>query len=103
MEASSSMPFISYAQNCEDVILWRALRDVDRGFYVDIGAADPKEGSVTQAFYERGCSGVNIEPQADYFEGLVQARDRDTNRRIAVGRAAGGTNFYILPPTRLST
>ena len=37
------MPFISYAQNYEDVILWRALRDVEQGFYVDVGAADPEE------------------------------------------------------------
>jgi FkbM family methyltransferase len=97
------MPFISYAQNCEDVILWRALRDVDRGFYVDVGAADPKEGSVTQAFYERGWSGVNIEPQADYFERLAQARDRDINLRIAVGREAGVRNFYVINGSGLST
>ena len=38
------MPFISYAQNYEDVILWRALRDVEHGFYVDVGAADPEDG-----------------------------------------------------------
>ena len=41
------MTFISYAQNYEDVILWRALRDVERGFYVDVGAADPQVDSVT--------------------------------------------------------
>src|SRR5258708_13221371 len=96
MEASSSMPFISYAQNCEDVILWRALRDVDRGFYVDIGAADPKEGSVTQAFYERGWSGVNIEPQAASFERLWQARARDTNPRITAVRPAPVHNFSVI-------
>ena len=32
------MSFISYAQNLEDVILYRSLRDVERGFYVDVGA-----------------------------------------------------------------
>jgi hypothetical protein len=56
------MPFISYGQNSEDVVLWRALRDIGTGFYVDVGAGDPKEDSVTHAFYERGWSGINIEP-----------------------------------------
>jgi hypothetical protein len=35
------MPFLSYAQNMEDVILHRALREVEHGFYVDVGANSP--------------------------------------------------------------
>lgn len=48
------MPFISYAQNFEDVMLRRALRSVERGFYIDVGAADPVEMSVTKTFYDAG-------------------------------------------------
>ena len=44
------MPFVSHAQNFEDVMLWRALGDVKQGFYVDVGAADPVDMSVTKAF-----------------------------------------------------
>ena len=33
--------FVSYAQNYEDVMLWRALKHVKNGFYVDVGANDP--------------------------------------------------------------
>ena len=44
------MTFVSYAQNMEDVMLWRALKDVDQGFYVDVGANDPNVHSVTKAF-----------------------------------------------------
>jgi FkbM family methyltransferase len=91
------MPFISYAQNYEDVILWRALRDVEQGFYVDVGAADPKEYSVTHAFYERGWSGINIEPLDEYFDKLVQARPDDKNLKVAVGREAGVRAFYTFP------
>ena len=32
------MSFISYAQNFEDVMLWRALKHVENGFYIDVGA-----------------------------------------------------------------
>ena len=35
------MRFISYAQNNEDVLLWRALGHVRDGFYIDVGANDP--------------------------------------------------------------
>ena len=34
--------FQSFAQNFEDVILWRALGHVTNGRYVDVGAADPR-------------------------------------------------------------
>ena len=31
-------PLTSYARNFEDVLLWRALKDVEAGFYIDAGA-----------------------------------------------------------------
>ena len=46
------MNFVSYAQNFEDVLLWRALRDIEHGFYVDVGAQDPVTDSVSLSFYE---------------------------------------------------
>jgi len=56
------MTFISYSQNLEDVMLWRALKHIEQGFYVDVGANDPTFLSVTHAFYERGWHGINIDP-----------------------------------------
>jgi hypothetical protein len=35
------MTFVSYAQNYEDVMLFRALKHVKQGFYVDVSAGDP--------------------------------------------------------------
>jgi hypothetical protein len=37
------MTFISYAQNNEDVMQWRALRDVEKGFYVADEVSELKE------------------------------------------------------------
>ena len=45
------MRFISYAQNYEDVMLARALRGVEKGFYIDVGAQDPVNDSVTKSLY----------------------------------------------------
>jgi FkbM family methyltransferase len=89
-----NMPFVSYAQSNEDVMLWRALRDVEQGFYVDVGASDPRENSVTCAFYERGWSGINIEPLEAYFEKLKQERPRDINLKAAAGREIGVHTSY---------
>ena len=97
------MTFISYAQNYEDVILWRALRHIERGFYVDVGAADPDVESVTHAFYERGWSGINIEPLDEHFTKLVLARSRDTNLKVLVGRETGQRTFHAFSGTGLST
>jgi FkbM family methyltransferase len=87
------MPFISYAQNFEDVLLARAFPDA-QGFYVDVGANDPDIDSVSRAFYERGWSGINIEPLAAQYRRLVERRPRDVNLNIAVGDRVGEVTFY---------
>ena len=91
---------ISYAQNFEDVILWRAFKDVPQGFYVDVGAFDPEIDSVTKFFYDSGWSGVNIEPVPESFEALEAARPRDRNICAAAGSRAGVAELTIFPDSR---
>ena len=88
------MSFISYAQNFEDVMLWRALKHVDSGFYIDVGANDPSADSVTRAFYERGWHGINIEPLASHFSDLQRDRPRDINLRNAAGAERGEIEIW---------
>jgi FkbM family methyltransferase len=97
------MTFISYAQNFEDVMLWRALKHVSNGFYIDIGAAWPDEHSVTKAFYTRGWRGINVEPNRPLFEQLQVARPRDINLNLAVGNEEGYITFFLIKNTGLST
>jgi FkbM family methyltransferase len=97
------MSFISYAQNQEDVMLYRALREVKEGFYIDVGAQDPVIDSVTKAFYERGWRGINIEPNEEYFRKLQDDRPHDINLMTAVGCEPGAISFYEVVHTGLST
>jgi len=97
------MRFISYAQNGEDVVLWRALGDVDCGFYVDVGAAHPDDDSVTRAFYDRGWRGINIEPVPAMAQRIAEARPRDLTLPIAAGAADGTAVLHIVEHTGLST
>ncbi len=97
------MTFISYAQNGEDVILWRALKHVENGFYIDVGACDPDDLSITKAFYERGWNGVNIEPVREYYELCAKNRPRDKNIQVAVTARSGISRFTTVKGTGLST
>ena len=97
------MSFVSYAQNYEDVMLWRALRHVERGFYIDVGAWSPDLDSVTRAFSDRGWRGINIEPNPHYFAQLVERRPADINLSVAVGDRCGTVSISFIPDSGLST
>ena len=97
------MPFISYAQNFEDVMLWRALGQVEDGFYIDIGAHHPDLDSVTRAFSDRGWRGINVEPLQAESALLRAARPRDITLQVAIGASAGRMPFYAVDGTGLST
>jgi FkbM family methyltransferase len=89
-------PFMSYAQNFEDILLARVFADKNSGFYVDLGAFDPEIGSVTKAFYDRGWRGINIEPGA-IFAKLSAERPEDINLNLAVSDHQGEVEFIDDP------
>ena len=97
------MNFISYAQNFEDVMLWRALKHVENGYYVDIGAQDPIQDSVSLAFFERGWRGVHVEPSVYYANRLRKARAGEEVLQVMVSVTEGVQPFYDIPDTGLST
>lgn len=85
-----------HQQNGEDVLLYRALRGVEKGCYIDVGAAEPEADSVTCAFYRRGWRGVNLEPVPATFERLRAARPNDINLNMAAGDQEGTTSFFLV-------
>jgi len=98
------MKFVSYAQNFEDVILWRALKNIENGFYIDVGAWSPDIESVTRAFYHRNWSGINIEPSPNWHAQLMQRRTRDVNLCLALSDVPGEVEMFVVGNSgRLST
>ena len=95
--------FVSHAQNFEDVILWRALKHVRAGFYVDVGAQDPVIDSVSLGFYHRGWRGVHVEPVPAYADMLRSARPDERVVEALVGRPGLDVMLYEVPGTGLST
>src|ERR1700756_4734449 len=86
-----------YAQHGEDLALARLLPDVERGFYIDVGAGHPESCNVTKLFYDRGWSGINIEPAPTDYRLLCAARPRDINLNCCAGASEGVDCFAVYP------
>jgi FkbM family methyltransferase len=90
---------VSYAVNGEDVLLLRAFADCRGGFFVDVGAGDPEEESVTKNLVDRlHWRGVNVEPVPERIERLRTARPDDLNLEVAIDLAPGRATFYRILP-----
>ena len=94
---------MSYAQNYEDVLLWRAFASVREGTYIDIGAFDPTSDSVSKAFYDAGWRGLHADASADCVARLKAARPDEVVVYGAVTDAEGVISFHEFPETGLST
>ena len=97
------MTFVSFAQNYEDVILWRALGHLKSGFYVDVGAYSADEHSVTRAFYDRGWRGLNLEPNPNRNAQIKAKRDRDVNLGVAASDSNRTVKLHVVADTGLTT
>lgn len=97
------MGIVSYAQNFEDVILWRALGHLPHGCYIDVGAQHPIVDSISKAFYEHGWRGIHVEPTTEHANLLRADRPDETIVQAVVTDYPGVIRFYEIPGTGLST
>jgi FkbM family methyltransferase len=67
------------SQNGEDALLWDLVGDRDEGFFIEAGAYDGYEFSVTYLFECTGWTGLLVEPLADR---AAQAADRRKGSRV---------------------
>jgi FkbM family methyltransferase len=85
---------LSYTQNLEDYHLSLAFSGQATGRYLDIGAGHPVADNVSFWFYERGWSGIVVEPQPELLALYPRLRPRDIAVGSLVGRATGEGNFH---------
>jgi FkbM family methyltransferase len=89
---------ISYAQNAEDVVLWRALGATQpTGYFIDVGAGHPIFDSVTKAFSLAGWGGIHVEPMHRECELLREDRPSEVVMEVALSRAPGRLTLYEAP------
>lgn len=87
----------SYAQYGEDLVLWQALKDISNGFYIDVGAAHPSNESVTKLFYDKGWTGINIEPRPEAAELFKTNRPNDLNLQMAISDEGDSLLLHEIP------
>lgn len=95
--------FRSYAQNLEDIVLWRALGTVSQGFYIDIGAHDPRRESVSRGFYEQGWRGIHVEPHPHLAARIRRDRPDEIVHEVALSDSEGTIRFTMTQVSGLST
>jgi FkbM family methyltransferase len=88
------MSMISYTRNFEDVMLYRALKHIQDGFYVDVGASHPVMDSNTYWLYTQGWRGLGIEPQQQFNDVWAQYRPEDVLLNAGVSGAEGEMTLY---------
>ena len=77
--------YTSYSADFEDFILDTMFSHVKEGFYIDVGANSPWLLSATKNLYDRGWSGINIEPLLECYTDLQVERIRDINLNCGCG------------------
>jgi FkbM family methyltransferase len=92
----------TYSQFGEDAVLGALLSD-STGFYVDVGAGHPTQGSNTFALYRRGWRGVLVEPLAANVTASRVLRRGDRVVQALCGDRNGSIPFYEFDAWQLST
>lgn len=91
---------LSYAQFGEDLIMahFFAQAGIAQPSYLDIGANEPRYISNTYFFYEKGASGVLIEPNPYLAKKLSKFRKNDTVVNAGIGLTdQAAADFYLFP------
>ena len=89
---------ISYAQDCEDVLLRRVFPDGSIGRYVDVGANDPVLGSVTKHFLRPRAGAASTSSRSRRLLDRLRAdRPRDVNLNLGLSDREGCLTFYEAP------
>ncbi len=99
---------VSYAQNAEDIRVWRAFAELSeqpgaRLTYVDVGANEPQHLSITASLYDMGWRGLLIEADPQLAAELRRFRPLDTVIEEAASADVGELTFYRVPGTGLGT
>lgn len=79
----------------EIFILKSILRDVKKGFYLDIGANHPTRNNNTYIFYLKNWRGVAVDPLKKYMSSWHKIRPNDKFLNIALSNKKKKTDLFI--------
>lgn len=86
--------FKSYGATGEDVLINKIFNE-KKGFYIDVGALHPINGSLTYNLYRKGWKGLNLDIVDNNIKLFKIFRKRDASLKIAVSKEKGFIKSYI--------
>ena len=86
--------FKAFGATGEDVLLNKIFKN-NKGFYIDIGALHPVNGSLTYNLYKKGWNGLNFDIVEKNIKLFKLFRKRDHSQRIAISSKSGFIKSYI--------
>ena len=90
-------------QEGENIILERIFAKKNKGFYIDIGAHHPVRFSNTLNLYQKGWTGINIEPNPEAIKSFEKIRTKDINLNLAISNEKNSCNYYKFKEPALNT
>lgn len=84
-----------FPQQAETELKQAYLRDIDHGYFVEVGANKPEEASQTFALEQRGWTGVLVEPQPDLADQLRRQRAAKVFAVACTSRRNAGSNMAL--------
>lgn len=93
----------SFSQEGEDRILERFLESKKDGFYIDVGANDPRRFSNSYLFYLKGWKGICIDPNPKMAERFKKTRSRDIFVNLGVASVPAELEYFMYDEDALNT
>ena len=87
------------------MLLWRILdaHHHQLGTYVEVGSNHPWKHSNTAFFYERGWSGIAIDPNPEFASLFSDERPRDTFLNLGISDEQATLTYYQFPQSLYNT
>lgn len=93
----------TYSQEGEELIIRRFFQGHAPGFYVDVGAHEPRRFSNTHFLYRAGWRGVDIDANPECVARLAKERHRDVCVNVGVGPASAELSYFMFDAWELNT
>lgn len=94
---------VTFAQECEDLLVYDQVRKRKNGFYVDIGGLHPIRFSNTYLFYTKGWRGIVVEPNPDAESLFRKHRPKDIFVGEGVASTIGNMEYHRFEEPALNT
>jgi len=84
----------TYSMHGEDLVVKEYFKNVNNGFYIDIGCYHPLQHNNTMLLYKKGWTGINVDVSDFSIKLFNFCRPKDLNLNIAVSSKNEDVNLY---------